>query len=42
MLPPYASELNPVEQLWSHLKHGRCDNLLPKDLQVLKDEAVEF
>jgi putative transposase len=22
LLPPYAPELNPVEQVWSHLKFG--------------------
>lgn len=41
-LPPYAPELNPVEQLWSHLKYGHCANLIPEDLQELEDEAVEF
>jgi putative transposase len=35
-LPPYAPMLNPVEQLWSWLKHGRLCNFAPlnaKDLQ---------
>jgi hypothetical protein len=41
-LPPYAPELNPVEQLWSHLKFGHCANLIPDDLQHLDDEATDF
>ena len=41
-LPPYAPELNPVEQLWSHLKFGHCANFIPDDLQHLDDEATEF
>mgnify|MGYP002132497360 CR=1 FL=1 len=31
-LPPYAPELNPVEQLWSHLKFGYCSNFIPDHL----------
>ena len=38
-LPPYAPELNPVEQLWSHLKFGHCANLIPRDLD---DEIADF
>ena len=41
-LPPYAPELNPVEQLWSHLKYGHCANLIPRDLDHLDDEATNF
>jgi transposase len=41
-LPPYAPELNPVEQLWSHLKFGYCSNFIPDDLLHLDDEATEF
>jgi putative transposase len=41
-LPPYAPELNPVEQLWSHLKFGYCANFIPDDLQHLDDEALDF
>jgi putative transposase len=40
--PPYAPELNPVEQVWSHLKFGYCANLIPDDLQHLDDEATDF
>lgn len=31
-LPPYAPELNPVEQLWSYLKYGRLANFAPDDV----------
>lgn len=41
-LPPYAPELNPVEQLWSHLKFGHFANFIPKDINELEDEAFEF
>lgn len=41
-LPPYAPELNPVEQLWSHLKFGHGSNFIPDDLLHLDDEATEF
>jgi len=41
-LPTYAPELNPVEQLWSHLKFGHFSNYIPKDLEQLEDEAFEF
>lgn len=27
--PPYAPELNPVEQLWTYLKYGRLPNFTP-------------
>jgi len=30
-LPPYAPMLNPVEPLWSWLKHGRLANYAPPD-----------
>lgn len=34
-LPPYAPELNPVEQLWNHLKYGALVNFTPPDVQTL-------
>lgn len=34
-LPPYAPMLNPVEQLWSWLKHGRLCNFAPENLATL-------
>lgn len=41
-LPPYAPELNPVEQLWSHLKFGHCANLIPSDLNHLNETILDF
>ena len=34
-LPPYAPELNPVEQLWNHLKYGRFPNYAPPNVTEL-------
>lgn len=38
-LPPYAPELNPVEQVWTHVKYGRLANFTTADVDTL-DEAV--
>jgi transposase len=40
-LPAYAPELNPVEQLWNHIKYGRLANLTAPDAHVLDDLVVE-
>ena len=29
--PGYAPELNPDEQVWTHIKHGRLANFVPAD-----------
>lgn len=34
-LPPYAPELNPVEQVWTRTKYGRLANYIPEDLGSL-------
>ena len=34
-LPGYAPELNPVEQVWSHSKHGELANYAAKDVGQL-------
>jgi transposase len=34
-LPPYAPELNPVEQLWGHIKYGALANFTPPDVTTL-------
>jgi transposase len=34
-LPPYAPELNPVEQVWSHTKYADLANFIPEDLEHL-------
>ena len=33
-LPAYAPDLNPVEQVWSHLKYGRLPNFVPESLST--------
>jgi putative transposase len=38
-LPTYAPDLNPVEFVWSHLKHGRLANFVPASLYHL-DQTV--
>ena len=40
-LPPYAPDLNPVEQLWNHTKYSELANVIPEDLNDLRD-LVEF
>jgi putative transposase len=39
-LPPYAPELNPVEQVWGWLKYGQLANFVPDDLAELDDEII--
>jgi putative transposase len=41
-LPPYAPDLNPVEQLWNHLKYGALANFVPHDLDELDDRVLEW
>jgi transposase len=38
-LPGYAPDLNPVEQVWSHLKSGRMANFVPRHVRHL-DQVV--
>jgi transposase len=38
-LPPYAPELNPVEQLWNHLKYHRFVNHAPLDVSTLNNDV---
>ena len=35
-LPPYAPELNPVEQLWTYLKYGHLSNFAPDTVEEIK------
>jgi len=35
-LPPYAPELNPVEQCWNHTKYSDLPNFIPDDLDDLE------
>jgi transposase len=39
-LPPYAPELNPVEQVWSHTKYADLANYIPDDVGALADEVI--
>jgi putative transposase len=41
-LPPYAPELNPVEQLWNHIKYGELANFTTTDAWVLDDVVTEI
>ena len=34
-LPGYAPDLNPVEMVWGHLKHGRMANFVPRHVKHL-------
>ena len=40
-LPAYAPDLNPVEQLWNHTKYAELANVIPQDVDDLRD-LVEF
>lgn len=40
-LPPYAPELNPVEQVWSHSKYADLANFLPNDLDALAGGVID-
>lgn len=40
-LPPYAPELNPVEQVWGWLKFGQLANFVPGDLDELDDKILD-
>lgn len=40
-LPPYAPELNPIEQLWGHVKYGRLPNWIPSDVEDLFETLQE-
>lgn len=39
-LPPYAPELNPVEQIWNHSKYSDLANFIPDDVYHLRHELV--
>ena len=40
-LPPYAPDLNPVEQVWTYLKWHRLCNYAPPDCQTLDAVAAD-
>ena len=39
-LPPFAPILNPVEALWSWLKHSRLNNFAPRDPAELDGRVI--
>jgi len=39
-LPPYAPELNPTEQVWTHAKYADLANFIPEDLAHLRPEVA--
>ena len=38
-LPPYCSDLNPIERYWRHLKEKACANRLFKTIEELVDSV---
>ncbi|MFH1419201.1 MAG: transposase [Planctomycetota bacterium] len=40
-LPPYAPELNPVEQVWGHTKYADLANYIPGDILELACEVID-
>lgn len=41
--PPYAPELNPVDYVWSYVKHSRLANYCPPNPDALRDQiTTEF
>jgi transposase len=41
--PPYAPELNPVDNVWSYVKYNRLPNYTPPNLSVLRQRiTAEF
>jgi transposase len=38
--PPYAPELNPVDNVWSYVKYGRLANLCPSNLAELRGRVT--
>lgn len=37
--PPYAPDLNPVEQVWTYLKYGRLANFAPHTVEEIHHEV---
>ena len=40
-LPPYALELNPVEQLWLNIKQRYLSNMAFKDYEEIVDKCYD-
>lgn len=41
MLPPWAPDYNPMEDVWSWLKYGELANFTPADIPELDDAVIE-
>lgn len=41
-LPPYCSDLNPIERFWRHLKESACANHLFKSIQDTLESVHKF
>jgi transposase len=41
MLPPWAPEYNPMEDVWSWLKYGELANFTPVDIPELDDAVID-
>ena len=39
-LPAYSPELNPIEQVWKHLKYDELSNFVPDDVNQLDRAAT--
>jgi len=39
--PPYASEFNPVDNVWSYIKYGRLANYTPFNLSQLRETVTK-
>src|SRR5260370_21627268 len=40
MFPPYAPELNPVDNVWSYVKYNRLPNYTPRNLDELRERIT--
>jgi transposase len=40
VFPPYAPELNPVDNVWSYVKYNRLANYSPRNLHELRQRIV--
>jgi len=40
-LPPYCSDLNPIERFWRHLKDRACANKLQDTIETVMDSAEQ-
>lgn len=41
MLPPWAPDYNPMEDVWSWLKYGELANFTPADIPELDDTVID-